>query len=111
MIAGLVLLALLGGVPTAVTVSSAGGETVLPVRQDRLGAPVLAAPQLLAALGGSMKLGDSWADVTVSRQAFRFLLGAPLSRRGLSASERESCVSSSSSVKIVGTGRRDACHA
>ena len=29
----------------------------------------------------------------------------------VSAMERASCVSSSSSVKIVGTGRRDACHA
>ena len=78
MIAGLALLVLLGGAPAAVTVTSAGGDTRVPVRQDRFGAPVLPAPQLLAALGGTIKLSDSWADVTVSRQAFRFLLGAPL---------------------------------
>ena len=78
MIAGLALLVLLGGAPAAVTVTSAGGDTRVPVQQDRFGAPVLPASQLLAALGGTIKLSDSWADVTVSRQAFRFLLGAPL---------------------------------
>jgi N-acetylmuramoyl-L-alanine amidase len=73
------LIALLGaGAPTAVTVAGAGGETRIPVGRDPFGAPVLSAPRLAAALGGSLTLGDGWADLTVSRQPFRFLLGAPL---------------------------------
>lgn len=38
----------------------------------------MSAPELVAALGGTVKLGDTWADLTVSQQGFRFLLGAPL---------------------------------
>lgn len=78
MIGGLALLALVGTAPPAVTVAGPTGETRVPVRRDALGAPVLAAPQLMGALGGSVKLGEGWADVTVARQPFRFLVGAPL---------------------------------
>ncbi len=38
----------------------------------------MSAPELVAALGGTVKLGETWADLTVSQQGFRFLLGAPL---------------------------------
>jgi N-acetylmuramoyl-L-alanine amidase len=47
------------------------------VRSDWSGAPVLSAPQLLAALSASVTVSDGWAEVTVARQPFRFLLGAP----------------------------------
>ena len=78
MIATLALLAALGTAPGAVTISSAAGDTRVVVRLDPAGAPVLSAPQLIAALGGAMTVGEGWAEVTVSRQPFRFLVGAPL---------------------------------
>ena len=80
MIAALALLAALNGLdaPRTVMVSTPRGEQRIPVRADRNGTPVVSAPELLAALGGTVKLGETWADVTVSQQGFRFLLGAPL---------------------------------
>src|SRR6476660_3854347 len=76
------LLALAGfgsdSAPVIVTVSSARGEARLPVRTDASGAPVIAAPALLSALDGSARVADGWAEVSVARQAFRFLVGAPL---------------------------------
>lgn len=80
MIVVLALLAALHGLdaPRTVMVSTPRGEQRIPVRADRSGAPVVSAPELLAALGGTLKLGETWADVTVSQQGFRFLLGAPL---------------------------------
>jgi N-acetylmuramoyl-L-alanine amidase len=77
-IAELLLLAALGGAPGAITVSGAGGDTRIPVRRDAAGSPVLPALQLVAALGGAVTVGEGWAEVTVSRQPFRFLVGAPL---------------------------------
>jgi N-acetylmuramoyl-L-alanine amidase len=64
--------------PVIVTVSSARGEARLPVRTDASGAPVIAAPALLSALDGSARVADGWAEVSVARQAFRFLVGTPL---------------------------------
>ena len=64
--------------PMIVTVSSARGEARLPVRTDASGAPVIAAPALLSALDGSARVADGWAEVSVARQAFRFLVGTPL---------------------------------
>jgi N-acetylmuramoyl-L-alanine amidase len=64
--------------PMIVTVSSARGEARLPVRTDATGAPVIAAPALLWALDGSARVVDGWAEVSVARQAFRFLVGTPL---------------------------------
>ncbi len=81
MIGTLVLLAALGGtpaVPAAVVVAGPGGEVRVPVSLDRSGAPVLPGRQLLGALGGSLEVRDGWVEVTVARQPFRFLLGAPL---------------------------------
>jgi N-acetylmuramoyl-L-alanine amidase len=76
------LLALAGfgsdSAPLMVTVSNARGEAQLPVRTDATGAPVIAAPALLSALDGSARVADGWAEVSVARQAFRFLVGAPL---------------------------------
>ena len=59
-------------------VSTPRGDQRISVRADRSGTPVVSAPELVAALGGTVKLGDTWADLTVSQQGFRFLLGAPL---------------------------------
>jgi N-acetylmuramoyl-L-alanine amidase len=76
------VLALLFGLgvpaPREITVVGLHGEARVPVRLDQSGAPVLPAAQLLAALSGSVRVQDGWAEVTVARQPFRFLVGAPL---------------------------------
>jgi N-acetylmuramoyl-L-alanine amidase len=64
--------------PTVLTVAGAKGESRIPVRTDETGAPMVAAAVLMAALDGSASLTDGWAEVKVGRQAFRFLVGAPL---------------------------------
>ena len=71
-------LALAEAPPRAVTVSTARGEQLIAVRTDASGAPVLPAPQLVSALGGTIRLTSEWAEVTIAQQAFRFLLGAPM---------------------------------
>jgi N-acetylmuramoyl-L-alanine amidase len=68
----------LDSAPGVVTVTGVNGEARVPVRIDATGAPVLAAPALMSALDGSARVADGWAEVTVARQAFRFLVGAPL---------------------------------
>jgi N-acetylmuramoyl-L-alanine amidase len=64
--------------PMMITVSGVRGEAQVPVRSDATGAPVVAAPALLSALDGSARVEDGWAEVSVARQAFRFLVGTPL---------------------------------
>lgn len=62
------------GVPVEVTVAGAR----VPVRTDAAGAAVVPAPALLLALRGTVRIEQGWAEVTVARQPFRFLIGAPL---------------------------------
>jgi len=62
------------GLPTEVTVAGAR----VPVRLDPSGAAVVPARALLFALRGTIRMDEGWAEVTVARQPFRFLLGAPL---------------------------------
>jgi N-acetylmuramoyl-L-alanine amidase len=64
--------------PPVLTVTGVKGESRIPVRTDETGAPMVSAPVLMVALGGSATVVDGWAEVTVGRQAFRFLVGAPL---------------------------------
>jgi N-acetylmuramoyl-L-alanine amidase len=82
MIALLLLLAgwvpKLDSLPVVVTVAGAKGEARIPVRIDDSGAPVVSAPVLMTALDGSANVVNGWAEVNVARQAFRFLVGAPL---------------------------------
>src|ERR1043166_4473076 len=66
--------------PMVVLVSSARGETRVPVRLDPIAGPVLDAPALLPALGARATVGEGWADVVVGLRTFRFILGAPLYR-------------------------------
>jgi N-acetylmuramoyl-L-alanine amidase len=63
--------------PASITVMTPRGESRIPVRYDRFGAPVLAATQFVPALNGSFSLARPWVDVIVARQSFRFLLDAP----------------------------------
>ena len=78
----LLLLAMLSGgpapAPQVVTIAGARGESRIPVRADYTGAPVMAAPLLMAALEGAAQTADGWAEVSVAQQTFRFLIGAPL---------------------------------
>jgi N-acetylmuramoyl-L-alanine amidase len=64
--------------PAVVTVAGAHGESRIPVSADQTGAPVLPAAILMSALDGSAKVVEGWAEVSVGRRAFRFLVGAPL---------------------------------
>jgi N-acetylmuramoyl-L-alanine amidase len=76
---GLVLsLAAFDSAPGVVTIAGAKGEARVPVRTDETGAPVLPAAILMAALDGSAKVVAGWADISVARQSFRLLVGAPL---------------------------------
>jgi N-acetylmuramoyl-L-alanine amidase len=63
--------------PATLTVATPRGESRITVRYDRSGAPVLAAPGLMPALNGNLTISHPWADITVARQSFRFLLDAP----------------------------------
>jgi len=63
--------------PTVLTVSTVNGETRIPVRLDPGAGPLIAAPSLAAALGGTQRNDGVLADVTVARQPFRFLLESP----------------------------------
>ena len=79
MITALALLAILAGdAPRTLMVSTPRGDQRIAVRSDRSGTPLVSAPELVAALGGTVKLGEAWADVSVAQQGFRFLIGAPL---------------------------------
>lgn len=66
-----------GATPSMLTVSTPRGEVRLAVRYDRDGAPVLVAATLARALNGTLTLADPWANLTVARQSFRFLLDSP----------------------------------
>lgn len=66
--------------PRAITISTARGDHQIAVRTDATGVPVLAAPHLVAALGGTIRLTAEWAEVSIAQQDFRFLLGAPVYR-------------------------------
>jgi N-acetylmuramoyl-L-alanine amidase len=68
----------LDSLPVVITVAGAKGEARIPVRLDDSGAPVVPAPVLMTALDGSANVVNGWAEVNVARQAFRFLVGAPL---------------------------------
>jgi N-acetylmuramoyl-L-alanine amidase len=66
--------------PRAVTIATARGDHQITLRTDPTGVPVLPAPQLVSALGGTIRLTPEWAEVTIAQQNFRFLLGAPIYR-------------------------------
>jgi N-acetylmuramoyl-L-alanine amidase len=80
MIAAVAVLVALAGAtaPRAITVSTSHGEQRVPVRADRGGIPLVSAPLLVSALGGTFTVGETWAEVTLADQGFRFLLGTPL---------------------------------
>ncbi|MGE0555985.1 MAG: N-acetylmuramoyl-L-alanine amidase [Gemmatimonadales bacterium] len=84
--AWLVLVAAGGGptpaAPMTVVISTARGETRLPVRVEPEIGPMVAAPTLIGALKGSERVDGAWAEIEIASQSFRFLLGAPIYRVG-----------------------------
>jgi N-acetylmuramoyl-L-alanine amidase len=64
--------------PREVTIAGPRGDVHIPVRRDGAGSPTVAASPLVAALDGQLRMDAGWAEVTVGRQPFRFLVGAPL---------------------------------
>ncbi|HSB53049.1 MAG TPA: N-acetylmuramoyl-L-alanine amidase [Gemmatimonadales bacterium] len=65
-------------VPLVVTVTTARGEMRLPVRVDPAAGPAISGEGLVRALSGGVLTDVPWVEVTLSRQSFRFLLGAPI---------------------------------
>jgi N-acetylmuramoyl-L-alanine amidase len=68
----------LDSAPKVVTVTGARGDARVPVTTDPTGAPIVPALLLMSALDGTARVADGWAEVSVGRQVFRFLVGAPL---------------------------------
>jgi len=65
-------------VPAQLTVETPRGTARLPVVVDRLAGPAVAGDALIRALNGVVHRGEPWVEVTIARQSFRFLEGAPL---------------------------------
>jgi N-acetylmuramoyl-L-alanine amidase len=78
MLPALALALVAAAAPGQITIAGARGVATVAVRTDPGGAPVVSAPQLAAALGGTVRMQDDWIEVVVARQPFRFLVGAPL---------------------------------
>jgi N-acetylmuramoyl-L-alanine amidase len=66
--------------PVSIVVTTPRGETRIQVRAGGLAGPSLPGKVLLAALNGSLKQNAPWVELTVARQTFDFLLGAPFMR-------------------------------
>jgi N-acetylmuramoyl-L-alanine amidase len=64
--------------PTAITVVTPRGTATFQVTMDRRAGPVIPGAQLVAALAGTVRVTRPWVEVVVSRQSFRFLVGAPV---------------------------------
>jgi N-acetylmuramoyl-L-alanine amidase len=66
--------------PAELVVSTPRGETRMPILRDAAGLPLLPAAPLVAALNGTSRRVDAWAEVVIARQTFEFLLDAALVR-------------------------------
>jgi N-acetylmuramoyl-L-alanine amidase len=64
--------------PTAITVVTPRGTASLRVTMDQRAGPLIPGAQLVAALAGTVRVTSPWVEVVVSRQSFRFLVGAPV---------------------------------
>jgi N-acetylmuramoyl-L-alanine amidase len=64
--------------PTAITVVTPRGTATFRVTVDQRAGPVIPGAQLVAALAGTVRVTSPWVEVVVSRQSFRFLVGAPV---------------------------------
>jgi N-acetylmuramoyl-L-alanine amidase len=66
-----------GALPAQITIETPRGSSLLPIIIDRLAGPVVSGDALIATLNGSVRLDDPWVEITLARQSFRFLTGAP----------------------------------
>ena len=82
----LLLVALLHGAPPpqAISIVTPRGDTRVPISVVA-GAPMLPAGLVAGALGGRLAVVDDWAELTITTQSYRFLIGAPFLVRGISA--------------------------
>ena len=64
--------------PAVVTVRTSRGESRLPVTLDAQAGPAISGEGLVKALSGGVRPDQPWVEVTLARQSFRFLLGAPV---------------------------------
>jgi N-acetylmuramoyl-L-alanine amidase len=69
--------------PQAISIATPRGETRVPVSLVR-GAPMLPAGLVAGALGGRLSVVNDWAELTITTQSYRFLIGAPFLVRGIS---------------------------
>lgn len=65
-------------IPAVITVTTARGESKLPVTLDPISGPAISGEGLVRALSGGVLTDVPWVNVTLARQSFRFLLGAPV---------------------------------
>lgn len=66
--------------PASIVVTTPRGETRITVRAGGAAGPAISGQALLTALNGSLKQNAPWIELTVARQSFDFLLGAPFMR-------------------------------
>ena len=66
--------------PATILVTTARGETRLVVRAGGIAGPAISGQALMTALNGQSRAADGWVEVTLARQSFRFMVGAPLLR-------------------------------
>lgn len=64
-------------VPATITVETTRGATQLAVRIDRVAGPLVHGGTLVGLLNGTIARREGWYDLTLARQSFRFLPGAP----------------------------------
>lgn len=64
--------------PGTITITTAHGDARLPVVDDSAAGPSVPGDALVAALNGAVQKGQPWVEVSLARQSFRFLLGAPV---------------------------------
>jgi N-acetylmuramoyl-L-alanine amidase len=64
--------------PATITIATPRGESRLAVLIDPAAGPAVSGDALVAALNGAVQKGQPWVEVSLARQSFRFLLGAPV---------------------------------
>lgn len=64
--------------PVEITVETPRGVARLAITLDSLAGPAVSGKALIAALNGTLKTVEPWVEITLARQSFRFLLGAPV---------------------------------
>lgn len=64
--------------PAQITVETPRGSSQLSITLSPDAGPVISGQALIGALNGSINMNEPWIDITLARQSFKFLAGAPL---------------------------------